>query len=276
MSWQRSPLIQLLREHRGFECQRPCDLVYAQLGVSNEANEKALKPNCLETTDQTFTRVARFCVERGYGPQVLENAILTTSSSTLASWIPRWNDRGYNQVIRPAMATILNRSSVVTSSLFDASRKTDEAFELSGKGDVLIGQGVVFDDIESIGSSELLITSPESIPQGGPNGLGALKLTLRYISEICSMLSTTKHGIFDADFLDTIFAIAVCEHQSNNDQKASKSMQKGLYMALLLAPNHVSLSEWSVMLLRLFCVVSSPPHLPDDTTENRKWRSSSS
>ena len=182
-----------------------------------------------------------------------------------------WNSRKDSQVILTSFGTIVKRSFMFTSSVFDATRKTKEAFQLHGKGDILIGQGVAFDTIKYIGSFEFLVTSPESIPQGGPTGIGAYKSTLRYISEIYLTLFQNGHEISDFDtFLDTICAIALCGRQRTKDRKIPKSTQKGLQVALLLAPSLVTLFEMGITFIDLFLKALTSLHRPDDTVGNKK------
>lgn len=54
ITWERSPLIELLRESVFSQSTDPRDRVFALLGVSHDACEEELKPNCNETPDYIF------------------------------------------------------------------------------------------------------------------------------------------------------------------------------------------------------------------------------
>lgn len=264
LTWQPSPLIQLLRDSRCLEATRPCDLVYALLGVSIEENEEALKPDYNESREQTFTRVAQFFVQQGHGAQLLENTCLTTSNSTLASWIPQWDDKDFYQVIPYITSMVAIDGAVHTSKVFDASSKSKEAFHLSGDH-VLVGQGIIFDTIANIGSAELLVRSSKDRPQGGPNGPIAIKSTMQYLNEICKMLLESRRDISDITLLmKGICDIATCGRQGRDEQITPGFMQKGLQMALHLAHNYIHMSEVKA-LQRILTAIP----WPDDTHGNR-------
>lgn len=188
VAWQRSPLIQLLRESLLSQCSNPQDQVYSLLGVSREADEDELKPSYTETVDQTFFRVAKFFVKRGHGPQLLENTTFVIPPTAFPSWIPRWSKSPF-QVIKPAIDLSIVKDSTSTAPQFNASLNTNQAFHLDKTETILIGQGVIFDTIESIGSSEFLVTSLDDMSTRGLDGTGFKPWpVVKYVTQILRML----------------------------------------------------------------------------------------
>ncbi|OAL52743.1 HET-domain-containing protein [Pyrenochaeta sp. DS3sAY3a] len=272
IKWQPSPLIQLLRESQTSQCSNPQDLIYALLGVSHETDEEDLKPSYDETVDQTFIRVARVFLKRGYGPQLLENTSCEVSPTTLPSWIPRWGNSGRFRVIHPVLDLNFVYDSTSTAPQFNASLNTKQAFHLDKTETILIGQGVIFDTIKSIGSSELLVTSLDDMSTRGMDGTAyEAGPIVKYVTKILQMLPESLLedvvGVDEKDvekLFSTICDIATCERLLGRE--APQSVWKGLGTFLRLTYHTLDPFEMGLGFLLLYMMT----HSIEDTTENRK------
>jgi hypothetical protein len=235
-NWSPSPLTQLLRENLGSCASNPCDHVFALLGVSNEAEEPALRPNYVETLDQTYLRVAKYMVENGCGPLLLNSASGNrepdTLGSTLPSWIPRWNEEDSNLIL-----PYLPRD-IRVSKIFMAAGQTAQAFRIQKNQNTLAVRGIVLDTIERVGTCRFIVKSVEDMEHEDSQ----LEMTVACLAETLEMLSSTKKSYPSGEPTSEVLCrVSVCD-RPGRDRKAPREYQMGLKAFVLFMANQLSQS----------------------------------
>ncbi|CAH0039573.1 unnamed protein product [Clonostachys rhizophaga] len=143
------PLFTLLAFTNGSQATKPCDLIYALIGISPEADHPSLQPKYGPNEDDIFIRIAEYAIEEGKGPLLLHSVpnLAKDLPKGSASWIPRWNA----DETRSTFGTPSHRMEDCT---FSASGHSDPVFrsrEIQGSH-ILSVRGFIFDSIEQVGT----------------------------------------------------------------------------------------------------------------------------
>ncbi|CAH0057098.1 unnamed protein product [Clonostachys solani] len=143
------PLFTLLAFTNGSQATKACDLIYALIGISLQADHPSLQPKYGLNEDDIFIRVAEYAIEEGEGPLLLHSVpnLAKDLPKGSASWIPRWN-------ADETRSTFGTPSHRINDCIFSASGHSDPAFhsrEIQGSH-ILSVRGLIFDSIEQLGT----------------------------------------------------------------------------------------------------------------------------
>ena len=266
-TWIRSPLIQLLREDLASlsEASDPRDYVFAFLGVSNEAEEPALRPDYFESVDQLYMRVAKYMVENGHGDLLLNSALGTYEAET-PSWVPRWGKKNSWSLLH------FRPRSMPISEVFKAAGRTATDFHIHKDQKTLIVRGIVLDTIKQLGTSQY-------IPVLGSDAVDENEMVTACLVEILHMLPSGRSYPTGEAMLEVLCRLSVCD-RTQEDRKAPKEYQEGLgafisIMAARLLEGQEQSEGQGKLVLTLGAMVLATILLgepkPSDNVETRKW-----
>jgi Heterokaryon incompatibility protein (HET) len=91
------PLLNLLPSFERTEATDPRDKLFALLGLAEDGDDKALRPNYDESTESILLRYARAFVKNGHGMQMLYQAGIAGRDTQIPSWVPDWTQADLSQ-----------------------------------------------------------------------------------------------------------------------------------------------------------------------------------
>jgi hypothetical protein len=217
---RRLPLSVLLSQSSVSHASDPRDLVFALLGISQEAEEPALRPNYTESVEEVYLRVAKYMVENENGVILLQHAYGQKTRNTLPSWVPRWDDQAGLQPL-PARA-----DGMRTSAIFSATGRSQEVLSLSKNGRIVVARGIILDTIQQVGSCEYIPTADDKIK---PKPFDGFTRPMACLAEMLRMMGNTKQYPTGETNLEILCRLSVCDRWKG-DARAPKELLEGLKM----------------------------------------------